>query len=196
MPSVFTLEGLSPQTLSLLGTPTDTSFWNTGQNFQPLDQLLDQQPTAMFTPGAPNGLRRAVANQPLGASAAEWGVRNRAPARMLGASMQPSNVPSNPNTVYYPINYGGPYAPHGTVIGPQRPPTYVYGPGGTPTVYTYQPPARGPIDVYANQQSNLVTFGGAQLGHHGSDDDNGSSNWFAAAIGVVLGASAVWLLNR
>jgi hypothetical protein len=231
MVSVFTLEGLSPQQLSLLGTPTDTSFWNTGENYQTLNTVAKPPANVRRMENyQPSGLPQAMANQPslgnppiqyfnmndtgplqraldnrlhLGDTPIiEYGVRARANARMLGdAAVQPSNVPANPNTVYYPINYGGPYAPHGKVIGPQRPFTYVYGAGGTPTSYGWTPPPRGAITDYANPTPNFVSFSGPQqLGHYGHgyryEDSDCSPNWVVAGVGMALGAAVVWLLGK
>ena len=205
MQSVFTLEGLSPQTLKLLGTPTDPSFWNTDQSFQALDTA---GAAAQLAPGLvraetqmPAGLPQAMAKQPqFGVTSTEYAslATAKATPRQLGQyGTVPSNVPSNPAVVYYPAVTG----PHGPVVGPPRVPTYVYGPGGTPTAYGWTPPARGAISNYANPTPNMVALSGVNgLGHYRDYDDDGNNsivpNWLAAGAGFALGALAVWMISN
>ncbi len=109
---------------------------------------------------------------------------------------------SGMTVVHYP-QYGTPLAPAGDPIGPARPETPVFGPGGTPVMYRRRFPARGPVCDYC--EPNIIAIS------NGLGDDAPQGDFFLrqtdgalAAImlggtlvgGALLGGYAYWLRRR
>jgi hypothetical protein len=94
--------------------------------------------------------------------------------------------------VNYP-SYGTPLAPAGDPIGPARPETPVFGPGGTPVPYRRHYPARGPVCDYCDPQ--YVALGDATdfLNRQSPGAQNAIVVGGTMLAGVFLGGFAVWL---
>ena len=101
---------------------------------------------------------------------------------------------------HYPTN-GTPLAPAGDPIGPARPPTPVFGPGGTPVMYRRSFPARGPVCDYCDP--SMIVFTNNGLGDGADFFDQQSTGAQIAMLtggtiiaGGILGALAIFVRRR
>lgn len=104
-------------------------------------------------------------------------------------------------TVHFPTN-GTPLAPAGAPIGPARPLTPVFGPGGTPLPYRAQYPARGPVCDYC-VPDDTAALNGAMFGD--AVETLRGLNPLVAGIlvlggsmltGAAFGGLAVWTFRK
>jgi hypothetical protein len=117
--------------------------------------------------------------------------------------------------VTYPPAGAAPLSPHGVNIGPARPATFVFGPGGTPVMYRRRYPARGSICDYCSEDSGrdvIVVDGGQHVIPPRDQFGSGEIVEFLRArhplvagamvlggsllTGAVLGGLAVWLYRK
>ena len=126
-------------------------------------------------------------------------------------TLEGANLSAEP-VVSFP-QAGSPLAPHGAPIGPARPPTLVFGPGGTPIMYRRRYPARGPVVDYCDPSYFTVMDGGQtvipyqqqQLGDGVIIDFLRKQHPVVAGAmvlggslltGLLFGGFAVWLLYK
>ena len=92
--------------------------------------------------------------------------------------------------------YGSPLAPTGTPIGPARPETPVFGPGGTPMMYRRQYPARGPVCDYCDPTDLALGDAASFLDQRSFGTASAIVVGGAVIAGALLGGFAVWTRRR
>ncbi len=98
------------------------------------------------------------------------------------------------------VNYppwGQPLAPTGTPIGPARPETPVYGPGGTPIQPRYRYPPRGPIHDY-NYPPKQITLGDSSTFLSSQPTGIGVALMIGGALlgGIALGGASLLVRRK
>lgn len=174
MPSVFSLEGLTQAQLAGLGAAA------------PRRHIVRSAcgPGKMMTPygcqqSMPSSAHFGHACSP-GKMMTPYGCQQAMPAHATFGD--PSLV-----TVNFPA-YGSPLAPHGAPIGPARPETPVFGPGGTPVMYRRHFPDRGPVVDYC-APAVYVGPDGSSNGNLGDVSDFIGQQTPAVGAAMVVGGT-------